>query len=341
MSRFCLIAATLLSLLIAACGPGDAADDFQPFDPQGDLDLQVCVTDGLGFGGADVYAEGFDGVAAGQWVTDGEGWFTIETDLNIREAGGIRFFADKGRYATQWEIAYVDTNRDEAQNFGPYCVDSSVAERAVVTSGHDYATDTLESINFPATAMSYPGPDTATDYVNVLTHPTLLREYDVMVFPSGMDEGWYEFHEDVIANLQDFVADGGSIFVSDRAYPLVEAVDPEAIDFAGEDDAWGDAQVGEAGAVEARIVDPILADALADVQVPTFDMGSEGTPWAAIAGLRDDVQVLVEAVDNETPLAVSWQPYEGGGQIVFTSIVNVGQPNGETWRVLAELMIRL
>ncbi len=340
MSTSRLILLASLVLVFAGC-VSEEGSDFEPFDPTGDMSLQVLVTEGMGATAATVRAELFDDRPAGDWVTDGQGWFTMDGDPGLREAGGIRWFADKGRYSVDWELAYGDATRENMRDFGPFFIDSSAVERAVVVPTHDQMLDTLDSINFQATSMTYPGPDTSTDYVNVLTHPTLLEAYDVMVFPSGMDEGWYEFHEDVVPNLQDFVAGGGSMLVSDRAYNLVEALDPEAIDFAGDDSEWGAALVGEAGPVEGWLVDPVLQLALPDVEVAEFQLGEEGIGWTVISGLRDDVEVLVEALDDETPLAVAWQPYEDGGQVVFTSIVNPGQPSGETWRVLAELLVRL
>ena len=329
----------LVTVLLAACGPDDDGG-FEPFDPQGTHPVQVCVNDQLGVGGAEVTADYFDGEPAGSWVTDGEGWFELDESLDLVGHEGITFEARRGRYAVEFELVSVDIDAESMADWGPFCVDPEAARRAVVESSHDVADQTLDSMNFPATRMDYSTGDNDTDYVTTLRFPNLLAEYDVMVFPSGMDEGWYEFADEVIPNLQDWVADGGSLYVSDQAYTLVELLDPDAIDFAGDDDEWKAALVGNHGEMPGRVVDPVLADALDGVPEPLFTMGSPDEGWAMIDGVRDDLQVMAEA-QTGMPLTVIWTPFEGGGQVVFSSLANLGSPNGETWRVLVEAMLRM
>lgn len=63
----------------------------------------------------------------------------------------------------------------------------------------------------------------------------------------------------IVANLLQFVTNGGELYVSDQTYPLVDALAPEAVNFFGQDTVEGDALAGLPGTLQGRVVDETLA----------------------------------------------------------------------------------
>ena len=96
--------------------------------------------------------------------------------------------------------------------------------------------------------------------------------------------------ETAMANICAFPDGGGSLFVTDWAYDVVEACWPDAITFANDDTVVDDAQVGVAVNVELNY-----------------------SAFAVMKEVSDDVEVLLRA-------DVTYQPLEGGDVAVFKGV---------------------
>ncbi len=180
--------------------------------------------------------------------------------------------------------------------------------------------------------------------------------------------------ERLIANLRDFVAGGGSLYVSDLAADFVESAWPEAVDlhftpgqstpaavccFCGPDcpdecavapDAptgcglGGSAGCGGAGVggtgpsnvVAATIEAAWLREALgADTLDVVFDLGG----WVEIDGVAAGTEVLVRSARR--PLMVQFQPEGAAGRVTYTSFHNSAQATGPMRAILEALVFRL
>jgi len=148
----------------------------------------------------------------------------------------------------------------------------------------------------------------------------------------------------VINNVFAAVSHGQRLYFSDWTYDLLEAAWPEKVDWLGADTELDAAQRGNAGAVNARVVDQDLADfmeiGLGDQIEVIFNQGG----WAVIDSVADDVNVLVEAVieyddpvtgetaTRTSPLVVAFEA--GAGRVVFTSFHNEAQITDDARDVL-------
>ncbi len=139
--------------------------------------------------------------------------------------------------------------------------------------------------------------------------------------------------EDAVPNVCDFVEGGGSLYVGDWAYDLVESCWPDAIEFVGDDTVVDGAQAGAADEVIADVPDEKLREALgSSVANVSFNFSA----FAAIESVGSEVEVLLtadieyqpegatlyEEVDD-APVAVRF--VSGNGQVLFTSFHLVAQ----------------
>jgi hypothetical protein len=136
---------------------------------------------------------------------------------------------------------------------------------------------------------------------------------DLALLGSGVDPAWAQ-DEKVVANLRSFVAAGGRLVVSDRAWPFVKAGWPDKI-------AWGaDPEVGNGGQeIEAAITEEDLGRC-ATVATWRLRYGSGG--WALPAStagtvyLRGDVGTSAGPREG-APLLVGFNA--GAGFVAFST----------------------
>ena len=133
---------------------------------------------------------------------------------------------------------------------------------------------------------------------------------------------------DMLARVQTFVEDGGALIVSDWGYDLVEALWPDAIDFAHEDTELDAAQTGTSRTGVAAITDETLALELADATA--VELQFDYSYWAVVEDVGPDTKVWMtgdveyRVSDAEgygtlegVPLLVSFEA--GRGEVVFSS----------------------
>lgn len=132
-----------------------------------------------------------------------------------------------------------------------------------------------------------------------------------------------------LEHVRAYVDNGGTLVVSDWAYDLVEAIWPDAIDFARDDAVLDDAQCGTSEAVTATVINADIQQQLLDN--PTVELAYDYSYWTVVASVADDVDVhLVGDLSYResgavgdveltgAPLLVSFQT-EGGGLVVYST----------------------
>lgn len=125
------------------------------------------------------------------------------------------------------------------------------------------------------------------------------------------------------SHLQEFVKNGGSIYVSDWAGSFLEASFPEFIGFD---------KTGETGRVSVLVTDDGLAETLGGEINLHFDMGN----WWKINRVSDDVNVHIQA--NGMPLLVSFRV--GGGHVIYTCFHNRAQVSEVETKLLQYLVFK-
>ena len=149
----------------------------------------------------------------------------------------------------------------------------------------------------------------------------LLDDYAIVFINCGSDS----FTEDRAAVLNDYVNDGGTLYLSDKEAPYVEALFPDDI-------AFSDESVAEE--IEGQITSSSLQDWIRlNALTLTYDAGF----WERIVRLEGDADVLVRGQPNQLnegdePLAITFDV--GSGRVVYTTFHNTVGQNVEQESVL-------
>ncbi len=335
--RRLLLVLSLVSTLVACGGDGDGFGNYR-FD--GGVQMQICVGAEHGVSGAVVEIANLDnGSVFAQFETDGDGFFDLDGDFPD-STDGYEVVGTKGRYEAAAEVASLTTTDIE-----PACLDTDGVGIAAADGAHDSTWDTLDSMERPANRLEVGGA-VPSDLVTVLTYDHSLDDHEVVMLGSGLPDEYWDAADEIHENLTAFLQAGGSVYVSDASWPVVEALDPGAVSFEPEG--------GEAGWADVTLVDRALRASLNHVTQPRMELAADDDDrrWTVVTDYRDDVEVLVAAnvshlLDEPapvTPLALVWSPYgDEGGRLVYSSVVNPGDGsiNGETWRMFMEVVLRL
>jgi len=172
----------------------------------------------------------------------------------------------------------------------------------------------------------------------------LFEEEDTGGGLDDEDAPVFDVPETVIENVRNYVAAGGTIYVSDWAYDVVAQAWPEAINFVGADEIPNAAQLGESGLVNAVVSDGALAEWLA---TDTFAVSYDLPAWPPIEGVYDTVRVhLSGSVEYRlgtsiyslaaSPLLVSFS--SGDGRVAFSTF-RVAENSDSNIRLTLQYML--
>ena len=189
-----------------------------------------------------------------------------------------------------------------------------------------------------------------TPFSNLLQDLAWMKEYDVIFVPcSDSTTDSMLSNATVLANIRQYVNDGGKWYIADWSYDWVEQAFPEFIDFEGEDRTVGAADSASmefdttGHSTDTELSDWLMAigDTATNIDfienwdciqalgtVPGFD--DEGNPisitpytWAAGPVTRSH-----ECISGDAPLTITF-PY-GCGKVLFTTYHTVGAMGGES-----------
>ncbi len=161
--------------------------------------------------------------------------------------------------------------------------DPSALNAVVVTGDHDDIVSVLEEIGVED-VMTIDGSDPDAT-IAFLSDLAAMAEHDVVFVASGAVESgvFYEggaVSDTIQANLRDYVAGGGAVFVTERAYDVIELGWPDATDFTHDDHEPNSAELGVACETTASIADSELEDW---VGASTVGVRYPSANWAPIA----------------------------------------------------------
>lgn len=310
-------------------------DDDEDVTGGGDVTGVICATDADGpVVGAQVWVETTDQLYTTE--TDPEGVFLLE-GLPV---GEHTVTAEKGSFSTSFEIEIEDGELLELSV--DECLDGDI-DIAVIQGEFDSIEHVLAEMAIEVDL--YPSIDSA-DSVALLRDPNALAEYEILLINCDLALGWTGHQSEITQNLADYVANGGSLYVSDWSFYVLETTFPEAVDFLGDDLDFWQPLAGPAGSITAEVVDEDLQAALgkSDASV-VFDQSG----WA-VAQAVGSGHVLVQAelsvvdlwgVESTVVCPLVVRLDHGEGTVYYTAFHNEAQLTGDMLVILEQILENL
>ncbi len=331
----------------------------------------ICNTSGLPLEGAEVYISATDcnGVTRRYTAESSEtGAFAI---ANV-PAGNLDLVIDHPSRTETIPVRIVPgeiLTVDEDAGGAPLCDNPPPPRVAVITGSWDEVDVLLDSLAIPYDL--YDGDSYDSEANALLSSLAAMSEYDVIfvncgsmyrdfLATEGSDDYYYysdtvtfDFNAVTYQNLRQYVQNGGSVYASDWAWPIIEGLKADAIDFYGDEGQNGsEATTGVEGSTEGEIMDAALESFLGQdtVQID-FDLAI----WAVIDGVsvgsdvyvRGPVSIYSDPYGWDTtnigvkPLLVGMRPFTGGGYVIYTTFHYHSQPSAEMLDVLRYLIFQL
>ena len=320
---------------------GDTGDD-DGEDEDGTADVRGRVCDPSGDGwtvGAEAWVEldlNGDGTIDQRISdeTDAEGWFQLDGVM----LGHHTVHIEKGSFSTRIEVALTEPGLVELAE--EECLQSDDINVAVITGQYDNIGAILSGMNVEYDA--YDGVSSSA-YIDLLTDPDAMGEYDIIFFNCGIDDGWLVRRSEIGVNIASYVEGGGSIYASDWAYGFFEAAFPTAIDFYGDDDTHGEAFVGDTSRVDADVLDADMMALLGSNKAELrYDLGGWVVPVSTLSTvqvmLRGDARLIYGGVQANAPLAMKLYR---GGTALYTTFHNEQQITLDMAALLEEIVLNL
>ncbi|MCC7071525.1 MAG: carboxypeptidase regulatory-like domain-containing protein [Deltaproteobacteria bacterium] len=329
----------------------DQVVDCQEFDQlsTGMIVGSICGPSDSGEGGplagAHVYVvQPIDGIVYESWSLD-DGTFAIEgipapqTGLQVR--------AEKGGFVYTWDNVNVYTLADAPDGTNVTAsvdcqelVPDDDRRYLVVQGTFDKIEQVLSRMGLTNVDLLEGVPMDPSDLWSTAAFGNYetLSNYDAVFVNCGISETdlVLGLNGAVKENLKRYIREGGSLYVSDWAYDLVEQVWPERINFLGEDTVNSDAEHGEDGDYGVDVLEPGLADYVGSSDVTigfsfgNFAIVSQLDPTVTTY-LRGDVGYRVNGgVSTLTDVPVTVGFSDGYGRVIFTSFHQETNDAGET-----------
>ncbi len=252
--------------------------------------------------------------------------------------GTVQVRAEKGAFSYTWnDVDLVAMNSAASpvrltleSGCQPLQPDGG-AKYLVVNGIYDKIQNTLTRMNLPNVEILEGNPIELGDHWANAAFGDYeqMNEYDAIFVNCGVDQLDFQDSIDpaVKANLRQYVQQGGSLYVSDWAYDLVEKVWPEKIDFYGDDSMADTAEFGAQGTYDATVISFDLQECLGDDNV-TIDYSFRGS--ALVKQVVSDATIYLKAdmgyeVNGgvstllDMPITVGFKDGPTSGNVVFTS----------------------
>jgi|GEM_PF-5465371 len=344
MRRFAsLVSLTLLPLALTGC----PSENPSPFGSGGTTDsggVQGSLTapDGqLAISGAEVRVfadEDEDGVADSDAVlasttTDIDGTWAFEE----LESGTYVAVATRGHHTHTFAFGFLPGNRATIPEESLPGDEVAIVQ---ITGSCDSPSSVYEAMGFDVESLA----NTGSEWRDLLTNANDIDSVEVLLIPCGLPDDWVPQAPTVNSVVGGWLADGGALYVSGNSWPILEAIDPDIIDFLRDDTDFDAPQVGFGATLTASILDTDLAAHFSG------DTASIRLPdeWTVMAGVGDDARVLLNAnaqtIDFESvqgaPLLVTSEP-DSRGPITYSSFGKTGESNADMERALQQVLLSL
>ncbi len=220
---------------------------------------------------------------------------------------------------------------------------SDTVPSIAVILGNSQSGTAYDHIETIITSLGY-SYDTITP--SQLTTFSNISSYDIIFINCGSNVyKTYYNNASVIANLQNFVSSGGSLYVSDWAYPYVEFAFSSFIDFYGDDTDATAAEIGNAQDITATVLDSSIVSAIGKTSI---DVKYEENGWVVINSIGTSTTNLIRgtfttsitpSTMTDKPLAVQFA--SGSGTVIYTSFHNETQATDDMKNILKHYIFTL
>ena len=316
----------------------DVPEDTNPGET-GILQGRICDPSGDGWVvGAEVWISldyNGDGVEDDRitGTTDADGYFT----LSGVPMGAHTVYVEKGSFTASFEVVLDEPGTTTLAE--EECLDASEVEIAVISGQYDSIQHILDEMGFEYDLYN----GLSNQYMDLLTDPALMAEYDIIFFNCGMSDSWQTKKGEIASNVNDYVLNGGSIYSSDWAYYIFEASFPDAVDYYGDDNYAGSAYMGNMGEIQAEVLDANIQAIVGGTTARlNYDLGSWVVPTSAKSTVdvlvRGDAPLIWGSDQANAPLAVR---FEKGGTALYTTFHNEAQITVDMLAILQEVILSL
>lgn len=262
----------------------------------------------------------------------------------------------KGSFKTEYVVAlHPDEHTDLSAAVTKICFGAASAKIAVLDGSYDNIEGLLDQLGFDYDLYSEGGIVGDGDLVELLSSPTSMAQYEIIFANCGVVHGWMpQDHADVMPNVQNFILNGGSFYMSDYAWVYGEYAFPDAIEFMRDDDVTKMYQsdlspqmIQSDQTVTGIIADGALAGWLGKTELQiTFDNGPQIAPEKAGPGTIPHVsakmnQLAPPTLLNTIPLVLSYKPEPDAGRVIYTNFHNDAQATGDMLKVIEYLVFTL
>ncbi len=313
----------------------------EPYDPltTGMIVGTLCGTDNPGdpggpLAGAHVFVtQAIDGITYEDETID-DGSFVI-AGIPTDGTRTVSVRAEKGGFSFVWDNVQVPTigqnpdGVDLTASVGCQPLHPDDGRKYLVVKGiFDRIEHVLDRMGIQPDLVEGNPIDFSDDWTqDAFGVKETLETYDAVFVNCGADESNFQFGlaANVKQNLREYVEGGGSLYVSDWAYDLVEQVWPEKINFLGDDTENSSAEHGAGEQIyNARVLEPGLEQYLGadnvdvDFKFDNFAVVTQVAPGVTTF-LQADERVHVNAgeIIPNTPMTVGFS--DGLGHVIFTS----------------------
>jgi hypothetical protein len=235
-----------------------------------------------------------------QAATDLDGFYRLDGV----PAGEVTLHIRKGNFATSATVTVpAGGTLDLTGGATKVCFARNSARIAVLAGAFDQVEVLLDQLGL--TYTWYDGIDASVPTgLALLLDPLELAKYDIVLINCGVNY-WSTIRNNptrwaqIVENVRSFVGAGGSLYVSDWSFKLVEDPFPAFIDFNGIDSETSNVNSGYAPqTVTGEIIDQALAHLLGAPTVPISFPNqfpeAVSNNWALMVGAALETQVLVK-----------------------------------------------
>lgn len=335
--------ALLSALLLVACDACEL-DPLSVVPDPGSISGRICdPAEARGIYGARVWVVLVTGDGSEHIIeteTDADGEFHLEGV----PVGTYDLFVARGSFHATVEDVDVLEAEVTALDESTTCIEPEVS--FTVYDGHDSVEEVLERIGYSVANLvdthhewDEHDEDTPSWLVLEFGEYESFKDNDILFINCAAHEWAIDNASPtemlrVLENLRRFVTDGGSIYLSDWSYDLLELLYPDAVDWYGDDEERNAAEVGKQQIFVGTVLDEDIRAMLGrDRASLKYEQGRIALPLQLGEGSRALITADILARDGNTdrtytdvPVLLEHRPptVDGpsAGRIIFTTFHN-------------------